>query len=68
MHWDLPTDGPKTINGLGFRRTPGEHSLGTRHHGALIAGYPVEIVQTQDNAVKIARIRPDERRDPAAPA
>ena len=28
----------------------------------LIAGYPVEVVQIQDNAVKTARIRPTERR------
>ena len=28
----------------------------------LIAGYPVEVVQIQDNAVKTARIRPDDRR------
>ena len=28
----------------------------------LIAGYPIDVVQTHDNAVKTARIRPDERR------
>jgi Mg2+/Co2+ transporter CorB len=28
----------------------------------LLSGYPVEILQTQANAVKTARIRPAERR------
>ncbi|MCB1725637.1 MAG: HlyC/CorC family transporter [Chromatiaceae bacterium] len=63
MHWDLPTDGPKTINGLIVEHLESIPEPGTT---VLIAGYPVEIVQTQDNAVKTARIRPDERRDPAA--
>ena len=28
----------------------------------MIAGYPIEVVQIQDNAVRTARIRPKERR------
>ncbi len=59
MHWELPTDGPKTLNGLIVEHLESLPEPGT---SLLIAGYPVEVVQTQDNAVKTARIRPQERR------
>jgi Mg2+/Co2+ transporter CorB len=60
MHWDLPTDGPKTLNGLIVEYLESLPETGT---SLLIAGYPVEVVQIQDNAVKTARIRPQERRE-----
>jgi Mg2+/Co2+ transporter CorB len=59
MHWELPTDGPKTLNGLIVEYLESLPETGT---SLLISGYPVEVVQTQDNAVKTARIRPRERR------
>ena len=59
MHWELPTDGPKTLNGLIVEHLESLPETGT---SLLVAGYPIEVVQTQDNAVKTARIRPDERR------
>ena len=59
MHWDLPTDGPKTLNGLIVEHLESIPETGT---SLLIAGYPVEVVQIQDNAVKTARIRPTDRR------
>ena len=59
MHWELPTDGPKTLNGLIVEYLETLPETGT---SLLIAGYPIDVVQTQDNAVKTARIRPDERR------
>ncbi|MCB1801006.1 MAG: HlyC/CorC family transporter [Gammaproteobacteria bacterium] len=61
MHWELPTDGPKTFNGLIVEMLESIPETGTT---LLIAGYPVEVVQIQDNAVKTARIRPQERRLP----
>jgi Mg2+/Co2+ transporter CorB len=60
MHWDLPTDGPKTLNGLIIEYLESLPETGT---SLLIAGYPVEIVQIHENAVKTARIRPQDRRD-----
>lgn len=59
MHWELPTDGPKTLNGLIVEYLESIPENGT---SLLVAGYPIEVVQTQDNAVKTARIRPGERR------
>jgi Mg2+/Co2+ transporter CorB len=60
MHWELPTDGPKTLNGLIVEYLESLPETGT---SLLIAGYPIEVVQIQDNAVKTARIRPQDRRE-----
>lgn len=57
--WDLPTDGPKTFNGLLIEQLESIPEPGT---SLLISGYPVEILQVQDNAVKTARILPLQRR------
>jgi len=59
MEWELPTDGPKTLNGLIIEHLESIPEPGT---SLLIAGYPVEIVQTSGNAVKTARINPALRR------
>jgi Mg2+/Co2+ transporter CorB len=59
MHWELPTDGPKTLNGLIVEYLESLPETGT---SLMIAGYPIEVVQTHDNAVKTARIRPQDRR------
>ena len=59
LHWELPTDGPKTLNGLIMEQLESIPETGI---SLLINGYPVEILQTQGNAVKTARIRPAERR------
>jgi Mg2+/Co2+ transporter CorB len=55
MNWALPTEGPKTLNGLILEYL---ESIPTPGTSVLIAGYPVEIVQTKANAVKTVRIRP----------
>jgi Mg2+/Co2+ transporter CorB len=57
--WGLPTDGPKTLNGLIIEHMEFIPEPGT---SLLIAGYPVEIVQTSTNAVKTAKIYPALRR------
>ncbi len=50
---ELPTDGPRTLNGLIFERLEIIPDAAT---SLLIAGYPVEIIKTADNMVKTARI------------
>lgn len=62
LHTELPTDGPKTLNGLILEHMQNIPEAGT---SLLLAGYPIEIVQTKDNAVKIARITPQKRRPQA---
>lgn len=55
MKWELPYDGPKTFSGLITEHL--ENIPGT-NISLKIAGYPIEIIQTQGNKVKIARIIP----------
>jgi Mg2+/Co2+ transporter CorB len=51
----LPLDGPKTLNGLILEHLQDIPEAGTT---VLIAGYPLEIVQTQEKVVKAVRIYP----------
>jgi Mg2+/Co2+ transporter CorB len=55
MRWRLPTDGPKTFSGLITEHMESIPEPGT---SLMLAGYPVEIVQTKDNMVKTAHINP----------
>lgn len=59
MQWELPTDGPKTFSGLITEHMESIPEPGT---SLMLAGYPVEIVQTKDNIVKTAQISPNFRR------
>jgi Mg2+/Co2+ transporter CorB len=57
MSWHLPTDGPKTLNGLileYFEDIPQE-KLSIR-----LAGYPMEIIEVADNRIKSVRIMPEQ--------
>ena len=62
LQWELPTDGPKTLNGLIIEHLQSLPESGT---SLMIAGYPIDIIQIQDNMVRTARIRPLERRAPS---
>ena len=62
MKWELPTDGPKTVNGLIIEYLESIPEPGT---SLMIAGYPFEIVHTTGNAVRTARIIPALRRSAA---
>jgi len=55
MHWELPTDGPKTLNGMITEYLETIPEAGT---SLLLEGYPLEIVQTGGNTVKTVRIDP----------
>lgn len=59
LHWELPTNGPKTLNGLILEHLEAIPETGT---SLRVAGYPIEILQTQTNAVKTVRIWPKQRR------
>jgi Mg2+/Co2+ transporter CorB len=58
-HWELPTDGPRTVNGLLLEQLEDIPQPGT---SLLIEGYPVEVLQIQDNAVKTIRIQVEARK------
>lgn len=53
MHWELPTSGPKTLNGLIIEYLETIPSPGTQ---LTIAGYSMEIVHTRDNIVKTVNV------------
>lgn len=55
MHWDLPTNGPKTLNGMITEYLETIPEAGT---SLLLEGYPIEIVQTSSSSVKTVRIDP----------
>jgi Mg2+/Co2+ transporter CorB len=53
MNWQLPTTGPKTLNGLIIEHLEAMPSTGT---SLRIGGYTIEITHIADNAVKTARV------------
>ena len=55
MGWDLPTDGPKTLNGIILEYLESIPEPGT---SLLLSGYPVEIIQTAGSGIKTVRISP----------
>lgn len=55
LNWELPTDGPKTLNGLIIEYLETIPAEGT---DLELAGYPIEIMETTDNMIKTARIYP----------
>ena len=55
VHWDLPVNGPRTLNGLITEYLEALPRTGT---GLLIEKYPIEIIEVKANRVKTARIFP----------
>ncbi len=55
LGWDLPTDGPRTLNGLILEFLETIPQPGT---GLKLGNLSVEILQTAENSVRTARIRP----------
>jgi Mg2+/Co2+ transporter CorB len=55
MRWNLPTDGPKTLNGLIVEFLETIPEPGTTFK---LADYMFEVLQTGENAIKTVRIRP----------
>jgi Mg2+/Co2+ transporter CorB len=62
MRWNLPTDGPKTLNGLILEFLENIPEPGTT---LKLADYMLEVLQTGDNAIKTVRIRPPAAEPPA---
>jgi Mg2+/Co2+ transporter CorB len=58
LGWDLPTEGPRTVNGLLLEHLESIPAPGTV---VRIAEYTLEVVQTSGAAVKTVRVRPPTR-------
>ena len=56
MDWQLPTEGPKTLNGLllEYLEEIPENKVSVR-----LAGYPLEIVDINENMIKTVRVMPE---------
>jgi Mg2+/Co2+ transporter CorB len=54
LQWDLPTDGPKTVNGLLVERLEAIPEPGTM---LKVDGYAFEVLQTGDNTIKTVRVQ-----------
>lgn len=55
MGWHLPTDGPRTLNGLILEYL---EDLPQPNISLRLAGYPIEIVEVEQNMVKLVRLMP----------
>jgi Mg2+/Co2+ transporter CorB len=56
MSWQLPTDGPKTLNGLIIEHL---EDIPQSNISVRIAGYPIEIVEASENRIKTVRVMPE---------
>lgn len=54
-HWDLPTEGPKTLNGLIIEYMETIPDIGT---SIKLHGYKLEIIERDENTVKTVRFHP----------
>jgi Mg2+/Co2+ transporter CorB len=55
LGWQLPTDGPKTVNGLLLEHLETIPDAGTM---VRVGNYEFEVLQMADNAVRTVRVRP----------
>ncbi len=53
MNWNLPTDGPKTLNGLIVEQLAEIPESGT---GVTVADYPIEILDSSEHGIKRVRV------------
>ena len=53
--WEIPTEGPKTLNGLIVERLEDIPNPGTEF---VLDGYPMRIVSVEENRILSVRIRP----------
>lgn len=63
MDWQLPTEGPKTLNGLILEYL---EDIPQEKISFRLAGYPMEIVDMKDNVVKMVRVIPELYREASA--
>jgi Mg2+/Co2+ transporter CorB len=62
MQWHLPTDGPKTVNGLLVEHLETIPDAGTM---VRVDDYEFEVLQIQDNTIRTVRVRLSKPAEPA---
>lgn len=63
MNWTLPTEGPKTLNGLILEHL---EEIPENRVSVRLEGYPIEIVETNENMIKMVRVIPDHFKAPSS--
>lgn len=61
LNWAFPTDGPKTLNGLILEYL---EDMPDANVSLRLAGYPIEIVELNENMIKKVRIIPEFYKEP----
>ena len=55
LKWSLPTDGPRTLNGLILEHL---EDIPESHLSVQVAGHPMEIVKIEENRIKLIKVHP----------
>ena len=55
LKWKLPTDGPRTLNGLILEHL---EDIPESHLSIMVSGHPMEIVELEENRIKMVRVSP----------
>ncbi len=58
LNWTLPTDGPKTLNGLVLEYLESIPEQGT---SLKLYNHPMEIIQMEENSIKLAKFQTNKR-------
>ena len=53
LKWSLPTDGPRTLNGLILEHL---EDIPESHISVQVSGHPMEIVELEENRIKLVRV------------
>ncbi|WP_418113556.1 CNNM domain-containing protein [Vibrio scophthalmi] len=55
LKWKLPTNGPRTLNGLILEHL---EDIPESHLSVQVAGHPMEIVKIEENRIKLVKVSP----------
>ncbi|MCG7488864.1 CNNM domain-containing protein [Vibrio sp. Of14-4] len=60
LMWTLPTDGPRTLNGLILEHL---EDIPESHISVQVSGHPMEIVDLEENRIKLVKVYPCKNKD-----
>ncbi|WP_114784888.1 HlyC/CorC family transporter [Vibrio tetraodonis] len=60
LMWTLPTDGPRTLNGLILEHL---EDIPESHISVQVSGHPMEIVDLEENRIKLVKVYPCKDKD-----
>ncbi|WP_341661955.1 CNNM domain-containing protein [Vibrio sp.] len=60
LMWKLPTDGPRTLNGLILEHL---EDIPESHISVQVSGHPMEIVDLEENRIKLVKVYPCKDKD-----